>query len=71
MPSYCTHGLTGAVATRVRPTQDQANQNTNIDRVDDLQAPPHAEEILDSCWGRKNNSSLRIWPTAGFPSSVK
>ena len=71
MASYCTHALTEAVATRVRPAQDQANQNNNIDGRNDLQAWPHAEEILDSFWGSKNNSSLRIWPMVGFPSSVK
>lgn len=40
--------------------------------TDDIQGLPLTEELLadDSCWGRKNHCSLRMWPLVGFLHST-
>lgn len=42
------------------PAQDQATQNPNTDRLNDLQAPLLSEKLLvvDHCWEKENHSFL-------------
>lgn len=61
--SSCTHGLTVVVkaCTKPVPAQTRSNFNTKRNRAHNL-IPRHIVIILDNCWGREINFSVRMQP---------
>lgn len=66
---HCTHEVTAAMMTCKRPTHDQTNQNTRIDREGAKEISPLAEALLKigDCSGRKTVFSLGMRPLQGYP----
>jgi hypothetical protein len=64
---YYTHELTVALVTQTRAIQDQANQNSDIDRRDSFQASFINEELLaiDRHWVVGTLYYMRMWPLVG------
>lgn len=78
---YCLLNMAGplpsgtqiGMVARLRLTQDQASQHSNVSREGVHKVPPLMEELFKaySCYWRKSPFSSMVWSMVGFPCSSR